>query len=178
MSSPKGIIDLTDDQATEIDVKIIEPTQIKTNNSAILRTISDNGHSPTEITRPKTTKSRTTASSPIGSDIHVVKIVKRISPSLNITPVSPTTLITSNKKSKTLSKAPVNQAIHVPSDQPPVQFSDKKCPVCFDVLNQPSVTLCGHVFCTECIRTVVRTSKQCPICRRKMTLKGFHPLYI
>lgn len=39
-------------------------------------------------------------------------------------------------------------------------------------------TLCGHVFCGQCLPACVRTSGQCPTCRRTIGYRDFHPLYL
>ena len=179
-NNPKNsiVIDLTG------DIEIIELTggQTITNNFkkdvAILRTLHDNGLiGPVEtpvslpvsiISSPP--HSRTTAHKPrsqsqsqpqLLDDVNVLKVVKA------------TKTLSSPRKPKLTP----TEIFTVPSDPPPVSFSDKKCPVCFDTLSNPSVTLCGHVFCTECLQTVVKSSKLYPICRRKLTVKGFHPVY-
>ena len=45
----------------------------------------------------------------------------------------------------------------------------EKCPICLDVIEKPTITQCGHVFCKECIESAMRanTRKQCPLCRTK-----------
>jgi len=61
-----------------------------------------------------------------------------------------------------------------------------KCPVCldestvFEVSSRQLVsTVCGHLFCDRCISEVIRTTKACPTCRKKITTKkGFHPIFI
>jgi len=61
-----------------------------------------------------------------------------------------------------------------------------KCPVCLDdysmfrVLGKQLVsTNCGHLFCNNCIKEVIKTSKSCPNCRKKIaTQKSFHPIYL
>ncbi|CAG9129177.1 unnamed protein product [Plutella xylostella] len=56
------------------------------------------------------------------------------------------------------------------------------CPICLDYLQQGNIssTLCGHMFCTRCIKkAVTRNNSQCPSCR--CTLRGtkkHHPLYL
>ncbi|XP_002127685.2 uncharacterized protein LOC100182651 isoform X1 [Ciona intestinalis] len=59
------------------------------------------------------------------------------------------------------------------------------CPVCLETLktilsqgNEIRSTVCGHVFCHNCISLAIRSSKKCPTCRRKLTLKNVHPLYL
>jgi len=61
-----------------------------------------------------------------------------------------------------------------------------KCPVCldestvFEVSGRQLVsTVCGHLFCDRCISEVIRTSKACPSCRKKIASKrAFHPIFI
>ncbi|XP_054168505.1 putative uncharacterized protein DDB_G0291812 isoform X2 [Oppia nitens] len=60
-----------------------------------------------------------------------------------------------------------------------------KCPVCLDesymfgVTDRKLVaTKCGHLFCDRCIQQVIRTSKVCPNCRKKVNKGSYHPIYI
>lgn len=39
------------------------------------------------------------------------------------------------------------------------------CPVCLDVVVAPSLTLCGHLFCHECIMVSRDAAPRCPSCR-------------
>ncbi|XP_023023223.2 uncharacterized protein [Leptinotarsa decemlineata] len=55
------------------------------------------------------------------------------------------------------------------------------CPICLEVLGGDVVaaaTLCGHIFCHECLKKVAKTSKTCPTCRKRINCKQIHPLYI
>lgn len=38
-------------------------------------------------------------------------------------------------------------------------------------------TVCGHIFCKDCIQIVIKTSKNCPKCRRKLSQKQYHPIF-
>lgn len=40
------------------------------------------------------------------------------------------------------------------------------CPICFDKLQSPVVTHCGHVFCYDCIDRWLLKSDKCPICTK------------
>ena len=40
------------------------------------------------------------------------------------------------------------------------------CPVCFDIMSNPTTTICGHNFCYDCI---IRSNLGCAICRRKLS---------
>ena len=43
---------------------------------------------------------------------------------------------------------------------------DLMCPICHMLLREPQQTHCGHEFCRECVRPLVRYGKlTCPICR-------------
>lgn len=59
------------------------------------------------------------------------------------------------------------------------------CPVCMDSLSeiksegkQVVSTNCGHVFCSQCIKDAVRTQKRCPTCRKKLSARQYHVLYL
>jgi len=51
---------------------------------------------------------------------------------------------------------------------------DEKCPVCLDNLDMSNnlvVTKCGHRFHFNCITEVMKTSNQCPMCRKEISDK-------
>ncbi|XP_019864413.1 PREDICTED: E3 ubiquitin-protein ligase RNF4-like isoform X2 [Amphimedon queenslandica] len=59
------------------------------------------------------------------------------------------------------------------------------CPVCLETVPQfeskgrkVSATICGHIFCNYCIRNAIITSHKCPSCRKTLTLKQYHQLYL
>ncbi|OWF38419.1 E3 ubiquitin-protein ligase RNF4-like [Mizuhopecten yessoensis] len=59
------------------------------------------------------------------------------------------------------------------------------CPICLDSAeritrngNRLSSTVCGHIFCELCIQSAIRAQKCCPTCRKKLTLKQIHPIFI
>uniref|UniRef100_A0A8D0EL57 Ring finger protein 4 n=1 Tax=Strix occidentalis caurina TaxID=311401 RepID=A0A8D0EL57_STROC len=39
-------------------------------------------------------------------------------------------------------------------------------------------TKCGHVFCSQCLRDSLRNANSCPTCRKKLTHRQYHPIYI
>lgn len=53
-----------------------------------------------------------------------------------------------------------------------------KCAICLDEMKHMSSTTCGHVYCKECIQESVRQLGKCPLCKKHLTLKSIHPLYI
>lgn len=59
------------------------------------------------------------------------------------------------------------------------------CPVCMDAYAEivdsgrlVVSTRCGHVFCSQCLRDALRHSHSCPTCRKKLTPRQYHPIYI
>ncbi|XP_026764182.2 uncharacterized protein LOC113522628 [Galleria mellonella] len=65
------------------------------------------------------------------------------------------------------------------TNAPPKGIGD--CPICMDSLANNSVasTLCGHVFCMECIKAAIKTSgKKCPTCRKVLKGVGYHQLFL
>ncbi|XP_052859603.1 uncharacterized protein LOC128266853 [Anopheles cruzii] len=80
----------------------------------------------------------------------------------------------------------VPQTILVP-DSPkrsPVNREEPKpelfCPVCFNTLtSKPAVsTVCGHIFCKDCITNVKKHTNKCPMCNHKLNkANSVHPIY-
>ncbi|KAM3334828.1 hypothetical protein ACQJBY_029323 [Aegilops geniculata] len=52
------------------------------------------------------------------------------------------------------------------------------CPVCINELVDASSTICGHIFCKKCIEVSIRFQKKCPTCRRRLTMRNFHRIYL
>uniref|UniRef100_A0A3B4YFC1 Ring finger protein 4 n=1 Tax=Seriola lalandi dorsalis TaxID=1841481 RepID=A0A3B4YFC1_SERLL len=59
------------------------------------------------------------------------------------------------------------------------------CPVCLDSYSEivdsgrlVVSTKCGHVFCSQCLRDALTSSHTCPNCRKRLTHRQYHPLYI
>lgn len=76
-------------------------------------------------------------------------------------------------------------APEAPPSPPPPEQPSVSCLVCLDSLatiqsssRSLCSTVCGHVLCSACIEEVVRQKKQCPVCRKKLTKRLYHPLYI
>ncbi|XP_045606891.2 uncharacterized protein [Procambarus clarkii] len=76
-------------------------------------------------------------------------------------------------------------APEAPPSPPPPEQPTISCLVCLDSLatiqnssRSLCSTVCGHVFCSSCIEEVVKQRKQCPVCRKKLTKKQYHPLFI
>ncbi|XP_037250736.1 E3 ubiquitin-protein ligase RNF4 [Falco biarmicus] len=59
------------------------------------------------------------------------------------------------------------------------------CPICMDGYSEIVQsgrlivsTKCGHVFCSQCLRDSLRNASSCPTCRKKLTHRQYHPIYI
>ncbi|XP_063313763.1 E3 ubiquitin-protein ligase RNF4 isoform X1 [Pelobates fuscus] len=59
------------------------------------------------------------------------------------------------------------------------------CPICLDGYSEIVqskrlivATKCGHIFCSQCIRDALKSANSCPTCRKKLTHKQYHPIYI
>jgi len=70
-----------------------------------------------------------------------------------------------------------------PAPPPQSQSKGYKCPICLEVIEPNSQkkmasTNCGHIFCFDCIKDAIKVSKQCPKCRKKLTVKGYHQIFI
>jgi len=52
------------------------------------------------------------------------------------------------------------------------------CAICMDKMKEETTTICGHVFCKKCIVRAIEVYKQCPSCRKKLTMKSIHRIYI
>ncbi|XP_061690491.1 RING finger protein 4 [Syngnathoides biaculeatus] len=59
------------------------------------------------------------------------------------------------------------------------------CPVCMDSYSEMVdsgrlvvSTKCGHIFCSQCLRDALRRSLTCPTCRKRLTSRQYHPIYI
>ena len=49
---------------------------------------------------------------------------------------------------------------------------DAECPICYECpFDEPLQTPCRHIFCGDCIRSVLIEKPECPICRKKVTPK-------
>ncbi|GIY34636.1 hypothetical protein CDAR_384741 [Caerostris darwini] len=72
-----------------------------------------------------------------------------------------------------------------PSTSKEDKTSSIACGICFDtcdeILSSSKTlmsTVCGHIFCDSCLKICFRTKKACPRCRRKLTVKQVHPIFL
>ncbi|KAL6747387.1 hypothetical protein V8C86DRAFT_2911496 [Haematococcus lacustris] len=66
----------------------------------------------------------------------------------------------------------------VPVPAPPSPERGYKCPICLDRSDNMSTTTCGHVFCSPCIADAIRIHKKCPKCRKPLTAKSVHKIFL
>ncbi|KAG0609228.1 hypothetical protein M758_8G168200 [Ceratodon purpureus] len=63
----------------------------------------------------------------------------------------------------------------------PVQEAESyklNCAICMDTMKEETSTICGHIFCRNCIYGAINSQKKCPTCRKKLTLKNTHRIYL
>lgn len=67
-----------------------------------------------------------------------------------------------------------------PAAEPPRKDSglNINCGICLDKITQPAATPCGHVFCYPCLSLSQRSQKQCPLCRKPLSVRQIHKLFI
>ena len=49
-------------------------------------------------------------------------------------------------------------------------IKDYICPLCKGVIYEPQTDICGHLFCKQCIKLHINTSKYCPIYKDKLIM--------
>jgi SNF2 family DNA or RNA helicase len=46
---------------------------------------------------------------------------------------------------------------------------DENCIICYENMEKPILTPCGHLFCYNCIQTCLKIKPECPICKHNVT---------
>ncbi len=50
---------------------------------------------------------------------------------------------------------------------------DNECPVCIDTMVSPCKLPCGHIFCYECLDTILDMKPRCPMCRQDIKVNDY-----
>ena len=92
---------------------------------------------------------------------------------------SPSTRSTRKSKKQTL---PILPPTNTAPEEPEVPSNvNLRCGICLSPFSSASLssTICGHIFCHECITQALKVNKKCPVCRKD--LKGrnaVHRLFV
>ncbi|XP_033891576.3 E3 ubiquitin-protein ligase RNF4-like [Acipenser ruthenus] len=102
-------------------------------------------------------------------------------------------VLSSDEEDSTEGEVYVSDNVGKPAFLPPVVNSScsratsgtVSCPICLDayaeILQSGRLivsTKCGHLFCSQCLRDALKHAHSCPTCRKKLTHKQYHPIYI
>lgn len=50
--------------------------------------------------------------------------------------------------------------------------------VCFDLINEATITRCGHTYCSKCIQKSIEANKKCPKCNQSLTSEQTFPNFL
>lgn len=102
--------------------------------------------------------------------LHNEETVKTYSKKLeDLNPLSPQYHMLKATYSKKLSEAKYMLSILKKMIEKEIT-EDDTCSICFDTLEDPTLTPCGHLFCNECLHMCLKAKPSCPMC--KADLKG------
>ena len=48
--------------------------------------------------------------------------------------------------------------------------SNQNCSICLDNITNGTITKCGHIFCSECIKSSLKYKDCCPICKKQLLI--------
>lgn len=57
-----------------------------------------------------------------------------------------------------------------------VEHTEENCVICFDIMENPVLTPCGHMYCKECILQSMKFQSVCPQCRNKLSGEQLYSL--
>jgi SWI/SNF-related matrix-associated actin-dependent regulator of chromatin subfamily A3 len=46
---------------------------------------------------------------------------------------------------------------------------DENCIICYENMDNPILTPCGHIFCNSCIQRCIKLKPECPMCKHQIT---------
>ncbi|GLJ48627.1 hypothetical protein SUGI_1025810 [Cryptomeria japonica] len=69
-----------------------------------------------------------------------------------------------------------SKKVDVRSDEP--KELKLTCAICMSTMDEETSTICGHIFCKKCITNAIQVQKKCPTCRKRLTMKNIHRIYL
>ena len=59
-------------------------------------------------------------------------------------------------------------------DDTELKETDENCSICLENIVNGSVTKCGHIYCSECIKNCLKYKQRCPMCKKEITLSDVY----
>ena len=53
-----------------------------------------------------------------------------------------------------------------------------RCPICFELISEATITRCGHTYCSKCIQKSIECNKKCPKCNQSLTIQETFPNFL
>jgi DNA repair protein RAD5 len=54
-----------------------------------------------------------------------------------------------------------------------IDFNENEnCIICYDIMSEPTMTPCGHMFCKSCIQLCLNSKKECPMCKHNIDISS------
>ena len=71
--------------------------------------------------------------------------------------------------------AKLRYLVHL-KEESTTEAEGRECLICTSTFENGSLTVCGHIFCKECIQLWWRGHKNCPACKRVLTMNDLHDI--
>ena len=68
-----------------------------------------------------------------------------------------------------------DQVSNLPEGDLKLTNTDFICPICFEVLKEPFITRCGHIYCYDCITMTIKNFGRCPMCNEVLNEDNLIP---
>lgn len=59
-------------------------------------------------------------------------------------------------------------------DDSELKETEENCSICLETIIDGSVTKCGHIYCSECIKNCLKYKQLCPMCKKEITLSDVY----
>jgi SWI/SNF-related matrix-associated actin-dependent regulator of chromatin subfamily A3 len=50
-------------------------------------------------------------------------------------------------------------------------ITEENCVICYDIMKDPTMTECGHIYCHICINMCINAKPECPMCKHMIDVK-------